>query len=222
MSRAASRCSTTRGSSSASGRGARSTPGLRPCGRHPGEEHRTPAAPPGTAVVPDLRRIAPPGTGRSRRVDRHDVLDLLEAQHGELERLLGRVRASTGERCRQAWTELRDLLERHEATEERVLRPLTGRTRDGEEIARVRRREEGDAQQLVRRMAPLDVDSPGVGALAIELQTVLLAHMEAEEVDEFPLLRRTVDLDTLRAAREDAERAEFPTAGRRARGFRRR
>ena len=122
------------------------------------------------------------------------------------------MRASTGERCRQAWTELRDLLERHEATEERVLRPLTGRTRDGEEIARVRRREEGDAQQLVRRMAPLDVDSPGFGALAVELQTVLLAHMEVEEVDEFPLLRRTVDLDTLRE-RTPNGRSSPPRAG---------
>jgi hypothetical protein len=39
----------------------------------------------------------------------------------------------------------------------------------------------------------------------------VLAHAEAEENEEFPLLRRTVDLTTLRAARRDAEASGAPT-----------
>jgi cytochrome c oxidase subunit 1 len=173
-----------------------------------------PAARPG--LVPDVRAVAPPGTGRARVVDRHDVLDLLAAQHEEIEQGLARVLVSSGDQRRRAFVRLRDLLERHESTEERILRPLTERTPDGEALAHARRVEEDDVAALLRQMGEEDdVDAPGFAALAVQLQTAVLAHAAAEEHDEFPLLRRTVDLSTLRAARRDAE--DPPAASRRGR-----
>ena len=126
--------------------------------------------------------------------------------------LLARVLGVEGRDRRRAFEAARDALTRHEAAEEAVLRPLTGRAPGGDALAAARTREEERATQALELLETYDVDGVAFETEFRTFQEAVLEHAEKEETAEFPLLRRTYDADTLRRARRAVEEAE---AGRR-------
>ena len=137
-----------------------------------------------------------------------DVVEFLTEQHAQLSALMSRVLGAAGEERRALLTEVRGLLARHEAAEKAALRPLTRSAPGGGQQAASRTAEEERAERGLEFIASLDVDSPAFEVQYREISEAVLAHANKEETEEFPLLRRTYDPQTLRAARRTAEQRE--------------
>ena len=137
-----------------------------------------------------------------------DVVTYLIDQHDELKVLMGRVLSAHGEPRQQAFDAVREVLARHEAAEEAVVRPLTREAPGGEDQAAARDGEEDRAEHALGALEHLDVDSIAFETQFRELQDAVLRHAGMEETQEFPLLRRSYGPEALRAARAAVERAE--------------
>jgi Hemerythrin HHE cation binding domain len=137
-----------------------------------------------------------------------DVVELLVDQHEQLGVLMSRVLAVSGAERRELFDQVRDLLARHEAAEEAVVRPLTRAAPGGDQQAASRDAEETSAEELIALIEGYDVDSPAFEVEFQELQESVRRHAEEEETEEFPLLRRSHDPATLREARAAVERVE--------------
>jgi hemerythrin superfamily protein len=137
-----------------------------------------------------------------------DVVALLVAQHEELKALMSAVLQADGRERGPRFAEFREALTRHEAAEEQVLRPLTRSAPGGAAVAEGRSSEEERAERLLAFLADLEPDGIAFATEFQELQEAVLRHAENEETEEFPLLRRTHDPETLRAARTAVERVE--------------
>ena len=85
-----------------------------------------------------------------------DVVGYLEGQHERVKGWFEKVLASSGEKRRHAFYELRRLLAIHETAEEEIVHPAARRAlADGEQIVRERLREENEAKKI---LAELDMD----------------------------------------------------------------
>jgi Hemerythrin HHE cation binding domain len=137
-----------------------------------------------------------------------DVVEYLTDQHEELKTLMGRVLSTSGPEQQRAFDEVRELLARHEAAEEAVLRPLVRALPDGEDEAAQRTHEEDRAQQMLARLEQLEVGSIPFSTLFRELEEAVSTHAQQEQQLEFTLLRQSYDPETLRRARAAVEAAE--------------
>lgn len=140
--------------------------------------------------------------------DARDVIDFLTAQHQQVRALLADVLASAGLERQHAFDAVREMLARHETAEEMIVRPLTRRAPDGEQVAEGRMAEENKAKEALADLEEMDVDSAQFAGAFAEFQRSVLSHAEAEETVEFPLLRRNVDPQALDKARQRVKRAE--------------
>jgi hemerythrin superfamily protein len=137
-----------------------------------------------------------------------DVIQFLLSQHQQIRTMLDGVLSSTGEARQRAFDDVRELLARHETAEEMIVRPLTRKAPNGEGVADGRMAEENEAKEVLADLEKMDVDSPAFTAKFTEFRLSVLAHADAEETQEFPLLRRTSDEDALMKARRAVETAE--------------
>jgi hemerythrin superfamily protein len=147
-------------------------------------------------------------TGVRETTDARDVVDLLLDQHQQIRGLLSDVQDARGPERQRTFDEVRELLARHETGEEMVLRPLTRKAPNGSAVADARFAEENEAKEVLARLEQMDVDSPEFDSTFSGFRQSVLEHAQAEERDEFPLLRRDHDADTLLKARDRLERAE--------------
>jgi hemerythrin superfamily protein len=143
------------------------------------------------------------GTG-----DATDVVGFLMGQHQQVKRLLSEVLETTGEQRQHAFDEAREMLARHETAEEMIVRPLTRKAPAGDAVAEARMAEENEAKQVLADLEKMDVGSSEFVTAFTSFRQSVLSHAEAEERDEFPLLRQNVDADALDKARKQVERAE--------------
>ena len=115
-----------------------------------------------------------------------DVIRLLLEQHVRIRALFDEVRIGSGAARSASFAELRTLLTVHETAEQLVLRPESAKfTAD---IAEDRTREEVVATKILAELEQLDVESPEFVAQVAEFEQAVIAHAEAEERDEFPLV----------------------------------
>jgi hemerythrin HHE cation binding domain-containing protein len=142
-----------------------------------------------------------------------DVVEYLTDQHEEIRTLLGRVLPASGRDRQRAFDAVRELLARHEAAEESVLRPLVRAVPSGEEEAAHRTREEARAQQTMDMLEQLDVGSIPFTTMFREFEEAVLGHAEKEQEVEFTLLRQAYDPETLRRARVAVEAVEADESG---------
>jgi hemerythrin superfamily protein len=140
--------------------------------------------------------------------DARDVVAFLVAQHEQLKVLLNGVLGTGGDERQRNFDQAREMLARHETGEEMIVRPLTRKAANGDAVADARMAEENDAKEVLARLEKMDVDSEEFQRLFTSFRQAVLDHAEAEERDEFPLLRRTTDPDALAKARERVEQAE--------------
>ncbi|HEX3931030.1 MAG TPA: hemerythrin domain-containing protein [Nocardioides sp.] len=123
-----------------------------------------------------------------------DVVRILLDQHARIRDLFAEVKAETGEHKKQAFDELRGLLAVHETAEEMVLRPATKRVDDrGAKVADARNEEEAEANEVLKDLESLDVDSADFDAKLAEFEKAVDSHAEAEESEEFPLILDSCD-----------------------------
>src|SRR5207253_3226838 len=96
----------------------------------------------------------------------------------------------------------REMLARHETAEEMIVRPLTRKAPGGEDVAAGRMDEENEAKKVLADLEKLDVDSPEFTQQFSEFRQAVLTHAQAEETQEFPLLRQNTDPEALVTARD--------------------
>lgn len=137
-----------------------------------------------------------------------DVVQFLRRQHQEIRMLLDSVLSATGEARQRAFDDVRELLARHETAEEMVVRPLTRKAPQGDQVAEGRMAEENEAKEVLADLEKMDVDSTQFTAKFTEFRQSVLTHAEHEETLEFPLLERATDHDALEKARSAVEMAE--------------
>jgi len=128
-----------------------------------------------------------------------DVVDLLLAQHEQIEGLLDDVAAATGAGRAEAFKALQRVLRIHEQGEQEVVHPVT---RDGAvapELATARVVEERRADLALAELRELDLDSPDFDAKFTDFRDAVLSPARAEQDDEFPLLRKTQNSERLLA-----------------------
>jgi hypothetical protein len=140
--------------------------------------------------------------------DARDVVDFLVAQHEQLTVLLTGVLVHSGGERQRRFDLARDLLARHEAAEEMIVRPLTRHAPHGDAVATARIAEEHGAELVLARLEAMDVDSDEFERTFTAFRQSVLDHAAAEERDEFPLLRKHTDPAALATARQRVEVAE--------------
>jgi hemerythrin superfamily protein len=137
-----------------------------------------------------------------------DVVQFLSAQHEQIRSLLDDVLASTGEERQRGFDDVRELLARHETAEEMIVRPLTRKASQGDEVADARMAEENEAKKVLANLEKMDVDSTEFTTDFTAFRQSVRAHAEAEETLEFPILRETSDPKALEKARSAVQAAE--------------
>lgn len=137
-----------------------------------------------------------------------DVVELLEAQHRSIVDLFDFVRDTKGPDRSNGLHHLLRLLAAHEIAEEEVVHPIIGRLRRGVDVANARVEEEHRIKPDVERLERLDPDGTEFDERLEALRTLVLAHMAAEETDEFPLVRSQLDSRERRSMLERVRLAE--------------
>jgi hemerythrin superfamily protein len=127
-----------------------------------------------------------------------DVVDVLVTQHRKIEQLLAQVTHLDAYERADAFLALVTLLERHEASEEQVVHPITrADIDDGSQIAADRVAEEERADEALAGMRRVGVDDPSFEERFSQFRESVLAHAAAEKADEFARLRQAVPHETL-------------------------
>lgn len=134
---------------------------------------------------------------RAAELPEGDVVRVLLEQHGRIRELFADVSSAEGEHKRHAFDELRALLAVHETAEEMVLRPVTAKTA-GQGVVDARNQEEAKANEVLKNLEKLDVDSPDFDQMLADFQTAVDEHAQAEESEEFPTVLAECDEDKRR------------------------
>jgi hemerythrin superfamily protein len=118
-----------------------------------------------------------------------DVTKLLEADHRKVEALFDQIEEAEGAERRPLIDELATSLRAHMELEETVLYPAMGKV-TGEEAV-----QEGSAEHELARKSLADViemapDAPGFGAALDATKAGISHHVEEEENEIFPKLRK--------------------------------
>ncbi|GAB2867193.1 hemerythrin domain-containing protein [Nocardioides pacificus] len=127
-----------------------------------------------------------------------DVVALLERQHQHIRDLFAEVgRARSTETKQERFEELRRFLAVHETAEELITHPRARTSEGGNDVVDARLEEETAAKKMLADLDGMKVDEDGFSEKLAALKDAVLAHAEAEEREEFPLLRRDVAPDRL-------------------------
>ncbi|MBQ1010372.1 hemerythrin domain-containing protein [Micromonospora sp. M51] len=153
--------------------------------------------------MPDAGTPATPGP-------EEDVVDLLLAQHAQIEQLFLLVIGGTGDTRRDAFDDLVKLLAAHETAEEEVVHPLARTLPGGGGDAMVDDRldEERQAKETLQALIEGGVDADGFDTGIVLLREAVLVHARHEERYEFPQLRQHVPVDRLRSLATAVRAAE--------------
>ncbi|MER7586139.1 hemerythrin domain-containing protein [Micromonospora sp. NPDC127501] len=153
--------------------------------------------------MPDADTPATPGP-------EEDVVDLLLAQHAQIEQLFLLVIGGTGDTRRDAFDDLVKLLAAHETAEEEVVHPLARTLPGGGGDAMVDDRldEERQAKETLQTLIKGGVDADGFDTGIVLLRGAVLLHARHEERYEFPQLRQHVPVDRLRSLATAVRAAE--------------
>ena len=119
-----------------------------------------------------------------------DAVDLLLAQHVEIEELFAEVLVALGERKRDLFQELVQVLAVHETVEEELIHPrIRVEVAAAEPVVAGRVREEQDAKRELAELYELGTDHPHFDRRLTSLARAVLEHAAREEQEEFPFLR---------------------------------
>lgn len=128
----------------------------------------------------------------------HDVIDILTADHHEVQELIGRIPAADpGERRDLADTVIAELV-RHSIAEEMYVYPaMREHLADGEESVQHDVREHQELEEVMKQLEGLDSADPAFLTTLGKLEEILADHISDEEDDQFPKLRAALPHDEL-------------------------
>jgi hemerythrin superfamily protein len=127
-----------------------------------------------------------------------DVVDLLLAQHTEIEALFDEVLTALGEHKRERFQDLVRLLAVHEAAEEELIHPRIRVEVDAAgPVVDQRLHEEQAAKRELARLYDLGTDHADFDRGLTALAKDVLTHAAREEQDEFPYLRGALSTEEL-------------------------
>ena len=118
-----------------------------------------------------------------------DVTRMLEADHRQVEDLFGKIEKAEGDDRLPFIEELTTSLKAHMALEEEVVYP-TMEPVTGAEMVQEGETEHELARKALAEMTALAPDEPGFGAALDAVKAGIEHHVEEEEGDVFPKLRR--------------------------------
>lgn len=136
------------------------------------------------------------------------IIEELRSDHNEVRAMFGRLETATGDERRDLFQDLVGELVRHEVAEEEILRPVSKKDA-GASIANARMKEESEAEELLKEMEKLDVDSAEFTTKLTKLRHEVEQHAEAEETKEFPRVEAkesTEQLERMGSAYEMAKK----------------
>jgi hemerythrin superfamily protein len=134
-----------------------------------------------------------------------DLVDVLIAEHREVESLLADIETTSGAVRRESLLAAIECLKRHSVTEERYLYPATREHLEaGEVLAQHEMREHAEADDKMHRIAHLAESDPAYEPLVHEFLTDVRDHVQEEEIELFPRLRAACDPEELRRLGSDA------------------
>ena len=123
-----------------------------------------------------------------------EAVPLLLDQHRQMADLFRRTLDATGAERRREFTRLRRLIAAHETAEEVLIHPrMRWITSAGDVQARARIEEETEIKSRLVELEGMDVDSDEFTNGLAEVRAATLAHNDAEELEEFPVLADGLD-----------------------------
>ncbi|MCU1496170.1 MAG: hemerythrin cation binding protein [Acidimicrobiales bacterium] len=137
-----------------------------------------------------------------------DAIAFLERQHEEIRRLFNQVQEAGGEDKAEAFQCLVRMLAVHETAEEMVVHPVARRADGAEEVVDARLEEENKAKRALADLEKMGPADPEFDAHLQVFRADVDRHATHEENQEFPLLRASLDADTLRAMTDQLRMAE--------------
>ncbi len=125
-----------------------------------------------------------------------DAVDLLEGQHREMEDLFEALEAASGAGKQKIFIEIADKLAVHATIEERDFYPAVKAKRT-EDILLESLEEHLGIKRVLADLLAIDVSDDTFDAKAKVLKEQVEHHVEEEEEDLFPKVRKLLDKDTL-------------------------
>jgi hemerythrin superfamily protein len=134
----------------------------------------------------------------SQQKTRDDVVEVVLAQHREVERLFSKLENAPSGSAEGAFCDLRRMVAVHETAEEEVVYPaLRGIGDDGLRLAQQRIAEERKAKQVLADLERIDPGSADFWSRLASFKAMVTEHAESEEREVLPLLREHVRTDRL-------------------------
>lgn len=134
-----------------------------------------------------------------------DAIELLETQHREVESLLKKCEKANGEAKRQLFEKIADDLAVHAAIEEKHFYPATRSART-EDLLQEAVEEHLSVKRIIADLLEMDPAEPQFDAKIKVLQEQVQHHVEEEERDLFPKVKKMLsedELDDLAVVMED-------------------
>ena len=125
-----------------------------------------------------------------------DAIELLESQHEEVKELFEKCEKASGEAKRQLFEKIADALAVHAAIEEKHFYPATKSART-EELLQEAVEEHLSVKRIIADLLEMDPAEAQFDAKITVLQEQVEHHVEEEEGDLFPKVRKMVDKEAL-------------------------
>jgi hemerythrin superfamily protein len=128
-----------------------------------------------------------------------DVVDILTSDHREVTALLAEIRSTTDPERRRdlADTAISELV-RHAVAEEMYVYPaMRKHLPDGDKAVEHDVEEHKEIERALKKLEGADASSAEFNAALQELDTLLADHVQDEETEQFPELRRRIPRDEL-------------------------
>ncbi|MGW1729195.1 hemerythrin domain-containing protein [Streptomyces sp. NPDC002306] len=140
-----------------------------------------------------------------------NVIEELMADHREVDEMFGQIQAMTG-----GTRELRDLVDevtieivRHSVAEEQYLYPaVREHIEDGDRIADKEIADHGRVEKILKQLEKTDADDLPGNPLLPQLMDEVIAHVQDEEDNLFPMLRQACSSDMLDDLGDKVRRAK--------------
>jgi len=139
-----------------------------------------------------------------------DVVDVLTADHRDVTALIGEIWTIRDPMMRRDLTDTAiSELVRHAVAEEMYVYPaMRKHLSDGEKAVAHDIEEHKELEQAMKDLEGLEVDSPEFDSTLRRLETMLADHVQDEESEQFPELRRAIPADELVEMAGKVERAK--------------
>ncbi|MBO1413289.1 hemerythrin domain-containing protein [Streptomyces sp. FH025] len=140
-----------------------------------------------------------------------NAIDELMTDHREVEELFARIQAMTGggQQLRDAVDEVTIELVRHSVAEEQYLYPaVREHLQGGDRLADKEIADHGRGEEILKKLEQVRTDDPRMSPLLQQLMDEVAAHVQDEENNLFPMLRRACTAEQLNELGDKIRRAK--------------